>query len=81
MYSLTNDKVIKILLTLSMELLSTLAYMYLILILGPGIRQNYEFNYKVRNMGMVPTAIYMLGLEPSPWWEGTVLQEAFENSF
>ena len=49
------------------------------LILGPGIRQNYEFQYKVRNMDMVPTALRVLGLEPSPWWEGTVMTEAFQD--
>ena len=49
------------------------------LILGPGIRQNYEFQYKVRNMDMVPAAVRVLGLEPSPWWEGTVMTEAFQD--
>ena len=51
-----------------------------ILILGPGIKQNYEFLYKVRNMDLIPTAVHMLGLEPSLWWEGAVLEEAFENN-
>ena len=47
---------------------------------GPGIKQNYEFTAKVRNMDMVPTAMYVLGLQPSLWWEGTIMREAFEES-
>ena len=30
-------------------------------------------------MDMVPTAMYVLGLQPSLWWEGTIMREAFEE--
>ncbi len=46
-------------------------------ILGPGIKQNYQFEYQVGNIDMAPTATAVLGLEPSPWWQGKIMTEAF----
>ena len=39
----------------------------------------FEFENEVGNMDLVPTAARLLGIEPSPWWRGSVLAEAFED--
>ena len=44
---------------------------------GPGIRQNHAFTRYVRNLDVVPTALYSLGLQPSVLWTGKIMTEAF----
>ena len=45
---------------------------------GPGIRQNHAFTRYVRNLDVVPTALYALGLQPSFLWTGKIMTEAFQ---
>ena len=46
---------------------------------GPGVKVNYTFAFDVENKQMVPTAFYALGMKPSRWWKGKVMDEAFVN--
>ena len=47
---------------------------------GPGVQQNHEFEFEVANEDIAPTVTYFLGLDPSPWWTGRTMFEAFENN-
>ena len=44
---------------------------------GPMVLKNHKFKMAVRNMDIVPTALYALGLRPSVWWTGRVMTEAY----
>ncbi len=46
---------------------------------GPGIKQNYTFQYEVANQDMAPTAMWAMGLKPSHYWTGKIMWEAFES--
>ena len=45
---------------------------------GPGIKKNYQLQRDVRNEDIAPTEMYALGLQPSVWWKGKPIIEAFE---
>ena len=46
---------------------------------GPGVKKNHSFKIEVRNEDIAPTGVYALGLQPSPWWKGKPMMEAFDN--
>ena len=45
---------------------------------GPGIKANYEIIGQVRNRDMVPTLVWSMGYEPTPYAVGKVIYEIFE---
>ena len=47
-----------------------------LLLKGPGIKQNYTIEGEPSILDIAPTVIRMLGLKPSPWWRGKLLEEA-----
>ena len=40
---------------------------------------NYELPYAIELTDLLPTATRVLGLKPSPWWRGRVIEEAFNT--
>ncbi len=54
-------------------------FTFTLLLTGPGVKVNYEIPVIVGNMDIVPTALRVLGLKPSPWWRGKVMNEVFQD--
>ena len=50
-----------------------------VMLRGPGIKQNYTFNFEVGNQDIPPTVTWAMGLKPSNWWTGQNVWEAFES--
>jgi predicted AlkP superfamily pyrophosphatase or phosphodiesterase len=50
------------------------------LIIGPGIKKNYEINSNVKLIDTSPTVMKILKLQPNQFWRGQALEEIFENN-
>lgn len=46
---------------------------------GAGVRRNHTFRNNVYNVDVAPTVAHALGLKPSPYWVGRVMEDAFED--
>ena len=46
---------------------------------GPGVKAGYEMQLDNRNIDMVPTAVWAMGHDLSPLWNGHVMYEVFED--
>ena len=46
---------------------------------GPGVKVGYEMQLDNRNIDMVPTAVWAMGHDLSPLWNGHVMYEVFED--
>ena len=46
---------------------------------GPGVKSGHSLTRPVRNRDILPTAAWALGVKASPFWDGQVMEEPFEN--